>query len=35
MIGPVRQWTDREISLMGDTVYRILELGLHAGGQVT
>jgi hypothetical protein len=33
MISPVRRWPDREISLMGDTAYSILELGLPARAQ--
>jgi len=34
MISLVRRWLpDREISLMGDTAYSVLELGLHANDQ--
>jgi hypothetical protein len=31
MVSLVRRWLpDREIKLMGDTAYAVLELGLHA-----
>jgi hypothetical protein len=34
MIKLVRRWLpDRSIKLMGDTAYRVLELGLHAKAQ--
>jgi hypothetical protein len=34
MVSLVRRWLpDREISLMGDTAYCVLELGLHAKAQ--
>ena len=34
MVTLVRRWLpDREIKLMGDTAYTILELGLHANAQ--